>query len=262
MAINIRAGTSGYSYKEWRGHFYPEDIPQDQWLNYYANQLPTVEINNTFYRMPKTHVVEAWRDAVPDDFRFVIKATRRITHIKRLNDVAEPTEFLLKATNILGEKLGAVLFQFPPNMRENLDRLLTFQDLLPADFPAAFEFRHESWDSGATTEALMARGHARVIAHGDDESSDPEKAQVPKSDLVYLRLRASKYTPAALKKWHSKVIKSGSNNAFVFFKHEDAGAGPKMARSFLDVSSTKKSTSRKAPRRAPRKAAAGKRKTG
>ena len=111
MATLIRAGTSGYSFKEWRGHFYPEDVPQDQWLNFYASQLPTVEINNTFYRMPKTHVVEAWRDAVPDDFTFVIKASRRITHIKRLNDVAEPVEFLIRATDLLGDKLGAVLFR-------------------------------------------------------------------------------------------------------------------------------------------------------
>ena len=247
----IRAGTSGFSYKEWKGHFYPEDVPQDQWLNYYAGQLPTVEINNTFYRMPKTHVVEAWRDAVPDEFRFVIKATRRITHIKRLNDVAEPTEYLLRAANTLGHKLGAVLFQLPPNMRENLDRLRAFQDLLPEGFPAAFEFRHESWASDETSQALNNHGHARVVAHGDDEPL----TDVPKNDLVYLRLRASKYTPAALKKWHGKVSQSGARNAFVFFKHEDAGAGPKMAREFLEVS-------RKAPRRAPRKAVATKRKTG
>ena len=253
MATNIRAGTSGYSYKEWRGHFYPEDVPQDQWLHYYAQQLPTVEINNTFYRMPKTHVVEAWRDAVPENFRFVIKATRRITHIKRLNDVAEPTEFLLRATNILGDKLGAVLFQLPPNMRENLERLHQFQALLPKDFPAAFEFRHESWDSAETSTALAEHGHARVVAHSDDEPL----TDVPKNDLVYLRLRASKYTPAAIKKWHGKVAKSGAKEAYVFFKHEEAGAGPKMAETFLDLG-----TRRKAPQRAPRKSAAGKRKTG
>ena len=251
MSQIIRAGTSGYSYKEWKGHFYPEDVPQDQWLHYYSRQLPTVEINNSFYRMPKTHVVEAWRDAVPDDFRFVIKATRRITHIKRLNDVAEPTEFLLRATNTLGQKLGAVLFQFPPNMRENLDRLHAFQELLPEDFPAAFEFRHESWDSDDTSEALANHGHARVVSHSDDEPL----TGVPENDLVYLRLRASTYTPAGLRKWHGKVAKSGAKQAFVFFKHEDAGAGPKMARQFLDVS-------RKAPRRAPRKVATSKRKTG
>ncbi|NKB97026.1 MAG: DUF72 domain-containing protein [Pseudomonadales bacterium] len=251
MDTIIRAGTSGFSYKEWRGHFYPEDLPQDQWLTYYADQLPTVEINNTFYRMPKSHVVEAWRNAVPDNFRFVIKASRRITHIKRLNDAAEPTEFLLKATSLLGDKLGAVLFQCPPNMRENLDRLEAFLELLPEGYPAAFEFRHESWDSPETSALLAAHKHARVVAHGDDEPLN----DIPKSDFVYLRLRATQYTPASLTKWHNKVDKSGASRAFVFFKHEDAGAGPKMAQKFLQ-----KSTARKAPQRAPRKVTTRKRK--
>ena len=138
MVTKILAGTSGYSYKGWRGHFYPEDLPQDQWLNYYSRQLPTVEINNTFYRMPQSHVMETWRDAVPDDFQFVIKANRRITHQGRLKNVEQTMGYLLERTGILGEKLGAVLFQLPPYMKMDLERLQSFQSLLPDQFPAAF----------------------------------------------------------------------------------------------------------------------------
>ncbi len=250
MATKIRAGTSGYSYKEWKGPFYPDDLPQDQWLNYYAKQLPTVEINNTFYRMPRTHVVEAWRDSVPASFRFVIKASRRITHQSRLKDAEESTGYLIKRAETLGKKLGAVLFQLPPYMQLNLERLQTFQDLLPADLPAAFEFRHESWLDPAVDETLRDHGHARVLSH--DESSG--KVAVPEGKLVYLRLRAFNYTPAALRKWHTQIEASGARNAFVFFKHEDEGAGPAMAKKFLNI------VSGAAPARAPRKAPAAKEK--
>lgn len=233
MGTEIYAGTSGYSYKEWRGAFYPEDLPQDEWLSYYARQLPTVEINNTFYRMPKTHVVEGWRDAVPDNFRFVFKASRRITHQKRLKEADEPMEYLVKRAHTFGDKLGAVLFQLPPNMPLNLERLQTFQALIPAEIPAAFEFRNASWDDPAVSEALAQHGHARVVSHGDDEPL----TDVPAGALVYLRLRASRYTPQALRKWHARVLASGAKQAYVFFKHEDAGAGPALAKKFLGLPS-------------------------
>ncbi len=258
MTLQLRAGTSGYSYKEWRGHFYPEELTADEWLSYYASQLPTVEINNTFYRMPKTHVVEAWRDAVPANFRFVIKASRRITHQHRLNNCAEPVDYLVQRARTLGEKLGVVLFQLPPYMQLNLERLTTFQALLPEDLPAAFEFRHDSWLDDDVDAALAARGHARVVAH--DESTG--NLDVPAGDLAYLRLRAFNYTPAALRKWHARVLASGAKEAYVFFKHEDAGAGPAMARAFLETAAAAKPVraKRKAARPAPK--AAPKRSTG
>jgi uncharacterized protein YecE (DUF72 family) len=245
MPIEIRAGTSGYSYKEWRGAFYPPEVHQDEWLSYYASKLPAVEINNTFYRMPRKHVVETWRDSVPESFRFVIKASRRITHQSRLNNAAESTGYLLERTEVLGERLGAVLFQLPPFMRCDLDRLRSFQDLLPADLPVAFEFRHDSWLGDEVDQALQDRGHARVLSH-DAGSDDLELMTGP---LCYLRLRDSNYTPAALARWHRKVAVSGAKHAFVFFKHEDAAGGPRMAAEFLAVAEAEAA----APKRAARK---------
>ncbi len=241
----IRAGTSGYSYKEWRGPFYPDDLPQDQWLTYYSEQLPTVEINNTFYRMPKDHVVAAWRDAVPDNFKFVIKASRRITHQHRLNNADEATGYLIKRTDVLGDKLGVVLFQLPPNMRLNLERFEQFLELLPAGYPSAFEFRHESWNTPEVDALLHKFGAAKVISH-DDPSAPVE---VPPATRVYLRLRGSHYSPAMLKKWYQAAAIATAEEAFVFFKHEDDGAGPKMAQQFL------KSGQPAQPKRAPRRTA-------
>ncbi len=257
----VLAGTSGYSYKEWRGVFYPEQAQPDEWLEFYANRLPTVEINNTFYRMPRSHVVETWRDSVPEDFRFVIKASRRITHQKRLKDAGEPVGFLLKQTSLLGAKLGALLFQLPPQQRMDLERLQAFQALLPDGLPAAFEFRHTSWDDEAVDHALADRGHARVLSH-DGGLETPALGTGP---LCYLRLRAPDYTTETLAGWRKRVDASGADVAFVFFKHEDAGGGPRMATEFLSVdreeaaagSAADHSTTgtRKAPKRAPAKRA-------
>jgi len=236
MTAEIRAGTSGYSYKEWRGNFYPVDVHQDDWLSYYASQLPAVEINNTFYRMPRQHVVENWRDSVPDSFRFVIKASRRITHQHRLKDAEEPMGYLLHRAEILGSKLGSLLFQLPPYMRLDLDRLRSFQAVIPERLPVAFEFRHESWLEDEVEEALKERGHARVVTH---DVGGKVEALMPNA-LVYLRLRAPAYTPAALRKWRERIAASGARQAFVFFKHEDAGGGPKMAAKFMALSTPQK----------------------
>ena len=253
MPIEIRAGTSGYSYKEWRGAFYPPEVHQDEWLSYYASKLPAVEINNTFYRMPRKHVVETWRDSVPESFRFVIKASRRITHQSRLNNAAESTGYLLERAELLGDRLGAVLFQLPPFMRCDLDRLRSFQDLLPDSLPVAFEFRHDSWLGDEVDQALQDRGHARVLSH-DANGGDVELMPGP---LCYLRLRDSNYTPAALAGWHRKIGASGAERAFVFFKHEDAGGGPRMAAEFLALGDSEAVTpKRAAPKRAaPKKVA-------
>jgi uncharacterized protein YecE (DUF72 family) len=247
MALQVRAGTSGYSYKEWRGIFYPDDLPKDEWLGYYASRLPAVEINNTFYRMPRKHVVEGWRDAVPRSFRFVIKASRRITHQSRLKNCEEATGYLLDRANTMGAKLGAVLFQLPPYMRADLDRLQAFQDLLPASLPTVFEFRHESWLDADADQILRERGHGRVISH--DESTSDET--VPDNAIAYLRLRAFNYTDASLRKWHEKIVASGAKDAFVFFKHEDDGAGPAMAARYLEIASAARP-----PRRGTKKAVA------
>ena len=155
--MDLRIGTSGYSYKEWQGDFYPEKIASGDMLAFYGERLSSVEINNTFYRLPRASVLETWAEAVPDDFRFVIKSSRRITHMKRLKDAGDETGYLMETLGALGPKLGAVLFQLPPNMKKDVDRLATFLDLIPG-VPAAFEFRHETWIDDEVHTLLGERG--------------------------------------------------------------------------------------------------------
>jgi uncharacterized protein YecE (DUF72 family) len=250
MSTHVLAGTSGYSYKEWRGRFYPPDVHLDEWLSYYASRLPTVEINNTFYRMPRSHVVETWRDSVPASFRFVIKASRRITHQKQLKDAQEPLGYLLHSVRILGDRLGAVLFQLPPYLRADLDRLQRFQALLPEGLPVAFEFRHESWNAPEVNQALTGRGHARVVSH-EGGAADP----VEPGPLVYLRLRAASYSEAELAGWHERIQAGGAREAYVFFKHEDEAGGPELAERFLKMTVTAKAAPGRAARRTGSKTA-------
>ena len=154
--MSLYVGTSGYSYKEWKGSFYPEKIPAKDMLSYYASRLHAVELNNTFYRLPQPSMVESWKAQVPDDFRFSVKASQRITHFKRLKDAADETRFMLETVSALADRLGVVLFQLPPNMKKDIDRLETFLKALPADTPAAFEFRHPTWFDQETPELLRA----------------------------------------------------------------------------------------------------------
>ena len=230
--MKIYAGTSGFSYKEWKGPFYPEKLPNAKMLSYYAEQLPSVEINNTFYRLPKKEVLEKWSDQVPDTFRFSIKASRRITHFKRLNDAADETEYLLSTLEALKKKLGVVLFQLPPFLRKDAERLTGFLKLLPKNTPAAFEFRHDSWFDDEIADALRSHNCALCIADTDEK---PNPEFITTTDWGYLRLRRAKYTAPALKKWAKQISDAGWKRTFVFFKHEDEGAGPKMAEQFLKI---------------------------
>ena len=227
--MEILAGTSGFSYKEWKGRFYPEDLAADGMLSYYAGRLPAVEINNTFYRLPRESVVEAWAEQVPETFRFVIKASRRITHFKRLKGAEDETGYLLRTVGLLGERLGAVLFQLPPNMKQDLERLDAFLSGLGDPGRAAFEFRHASWFSEDTYECLRSHGTALCVADTDEEDA----AVVSTAPWGYLRLRKADYPESALADWADRVQGAGWERAFVFFKHEDDGAGPEMAEGFL-----------------------------
>jgi len=227
--MRILAGTSGYAYKEWKGIFYPEDLPNDQMLHSYAERLPTVEINNTFYRLPSASVLTQWSEQVPDGFTFVIKASRRITHMKRLRDVGEPLSYLLSNLEQLGEKLGPILFQLPPNLKYDETRLREFLDLLPPGTEAAMEFRHESWFNEPVYEALSAKGLALCTADTDEG----ETPLLSTSKIGYLRLRRADYTDGDLERWAKRIREGGYETAYVFFKHEDAGAGPRMAERFL-----------------------------
>lgn len=223
------AGTSGYSYKEWKGVFYPQKIAPGEMLAHYAQRLPAVEINNTFYRMPRTHVLEGWRDAVPADFRFVIKAPRRLTHQARLDDDGA---FLAKRLATLGDLLGCVLFQLPPYLRKNVERLDTFLDKWPRELPAAFEFRHVTWFDEEVMDVLRQRS-AAICVSDDGKTALPEVLAT--TDWVYFRLRREAYDAAALAQWLARGDDSSVRHGFAFFKHEDAGAGPKLASTFLEL---------------------------
>ncbi len=232
--MELLTGTSGYSYKEWKGSFYPEDLAAGDMLRYYGERLPAVEINNTFYRLPKASVLESWAAQVPDDFRFSIKASRKITHFARLKESAEdPTRYLLSTLETLGPRLGVVLFQLPPNFKKDLPRLRSFLELVPEATPAAFEFRHESWKDDEVHDALRERGVALVCA--DTEESEGDEPAVVTGPWGYLRLRRPGYSDEDLDRWADHVRDTGWERAFVFFKHEDEGAGPKMAARFLEL---------------------------
>lgn len=233
--MRYHVGTSGYSYKEWKGAFYPEKTPAKDFLSYYATQLGAVEINNTFYRLPKTSVVENWAAQVPADFRFSVKASRRITHMKRLKDCADETTYLMETIAVLGAKLGVVLFQLPPNFKQDLERLGGFLDLLKDhSVPIVFEFRHESWFTEQTNALLREHDTALVLSDTDD-ADEPEL--LPTASHGYLRLRRSSYTTDDLKAWAKRLQACAASwsNAFVFFKHEDEAAGPRRAREFVEL---------------------------
>ena len=232
--MKLHVGTSGYSYKEWKGNFYPDDLSAKKMLGYYGERLDTVEINNTFYRLPKASVLEGWSSQVPVDFLFSIKASRRITHFTRMKPEArEPTEYLLSTLETLGDRLGAILFQLPPNLKKDVDRLAGFLEMLPDATPAAFEFRHESWKDDEVHSLLRARRMALVCA--DTEDGEEDEPIVETGKWGYLRLRRPGYGEKDLKRWAERLHQTSWERVFVFFKHEDAGAGPRMAREFRDI---------------------------
>ena len=226
--MDLFTGTSGYAYKEWKGSFYPADLKPDGFLGFYASRFPTVEINNTFYRMPSEKVLLQWADQVPEAFRFVLKASQKITHHKRLKDAGDEVGYFLRTSNVLGARRGPTLFQLPPNLKKDLARLEAFLELLPRDWPAAFEFRHESWFDEEVYGMLRARNLALVAA---DEADRPGTL-VATADWGYLRLRGEAYTPEELADWVSRVRQQPWREAYVFFKHEDEGTGPALAAAF------------------------------
>ncbi len=243
--MELRTGTSGFSYKEWKGSFYPEDLPAQEMLGFYAGRLPAVEINNTFYRLPRASLLESWAEQVPEGFRFAIKASRRITHFKRLAaSAADETAYLLETTARLGPKLGVLLFQLPPNAKADVERLEAFLALLPSGTRAAFEFRHPSWLDDRVHDLLRARDMATVVVDSEDAE---EPALLATAGWGYLRLRRSAYTRESLAAWVGRIQAQAWREAFVFFKHEDAGAGPALAASFLELG--ERAAQRKGPRR-------------
>jgi uncharacterized protein YecE (DUF72 family) len=220
----LLAGASGYSYDEWKGSFYPADIKADQMLDWYAQRLPTVEINNSFYRMPRTSVLEGWAAATPSEFRFSIKASRRITHDARLKveSAAEPLTYLYKNLAAMGDKRGPVLMQLPPNLKKDVPRLKAFLQLLPPDHRAAFEFRHDTWFDDEVYNALKAVGAALVLSERED-SAPP--VWVETAPWGYVRLRLEHYGDADLDHWADRLTASGWERSFVYFMHEPTAPG-------------------------------------
>jgi uncharacterized protein YecE (DUF72 family) len=227
--MRVLAGTSGFSYKEWVGAFYPEKTASKAMLAYYATRLPVVEINNTFYRMPNADALGAWREQVPESFRFAIKAPRRITHVKRLKDCKSELTFLLTALEALKPCLGSILFQLPPFAKVDVAALSSFVEHLPQRCRAAFEFRNPSWHSPDVYAVLGARNLAFV----QSESDEPLAGELPwTADWAYLRLRRVVYTPADLDVWLARLRAANLAEAHVFFKHEDQATGPLLAEQF------------------------------
>ncbi|MBW3552516.1 MAG: DUF72 domain-containing protein [Gemmatimonadetes bacterium] len=230
--MEIRAGTSGFAYKEWKGSFYPEDLKNADMLPYYAERFGSVEINNTFYRMPSEKVLGDWVAQVPGGFTFVLKANRQITHFKRLKeDSYEPLDYFCSKAATLGDRLGPVLFQLPPNLKKDLPRLTTFLARMPAEIRPAFEFRHASWLDDETYDALRAADAALVIAQTEDE----ETPLVATASWGYLRLRKVDYGTGEVEEWAERVRSQPWSEAWVFFKHEDEGTGPRLATRFLEA---------------------------
>lgn len=231
--MDLYVGTSGYSYKEWKGSFYPEKLPAKDMLPYYASKLPAVELNNTFYRLPQRSMVESWKAQVPADFRFAVKASQRITHFKRLKEATDETKYMLEIVSALDDRLGAVLYQLPPNMKKDLERLETFLKHLPPDPPAAFEFRHPTWFDDDVLELLRNDNRALCISDTDDlPVSHIDKT----ADWGYLRLRRVNYSASDLRDWITRMKAQDWKTTFVFFKHEDEGTGPRLASEFIDLS--------------------------
>jgi uncharacterized protein YecE (DUF72 family) len=235
--VQLLTGTSGYSYKEWVGAFYPEKTPASAMLRFYAERLATVEINNTFYKMPAEALIESWAQQVPAGFSFTLKAPQRITHIKRLKEV-EPivTEFTKRAS-VLGDKLGMLLFQLPPFLKKELPRLRDFLAVLPAGRHVAVEFRHDTWHDDEVYETLRAHNAALCIADTDEDGLSP---LVWTSDHAYLRLRRAQYSESDLRAWAERIAAQPLARAYVYFKHEDEALAPQFAQQLAEVWRTRR----------------------
>jgi len=229
--VTLRAGTSGYAFKEWKGAFYPPTLSDDEWLAFYASRFPTVEINNTFYRLPKQSVLQDWASRVPAEFTFAIKASQRITHHARLKpECADAVDFLLQNTAVLGDRCGPILFQLPPNLKKDVDRLRGFLGLLPNGRRYTIEFRHESWFDDEIFAILRDRDVALCVAEQDDFKCPVQST----ASWGYLRLHRLDYDDAALGEWAKCVSAQRWSETYIYFKHDEGnGSGPPAVDAFM-----------------------------
>ena len=229
--MQLLVGTSGFSYKEWLGRFYPEKLPASEMLRYYAQHFGTVEINNTFYRMPAESMLEGWAQQAPENFTFTLKAPRRITHDKRLREIeADVAEFARRA-GALGKKLGVLLFQLPPNLKKDLVRLQNLLSVVPKERRAALEFRNDSWQDQEVYDMLRANG-AMLCVTDTDEGETPF---VSTSDCGYVRLRRTHYDDAELGAWAERIAAQPLTRTYVYFMHEDQALGTQFGRRMLEL---------------------------
>ena len=225
----IFIGTSGYNYPEWKGSFYPSDLPTSRMLSYYSERFSTVEINYTFYRLPSEKVVGNWGRGTPEGFAFTLKAPRRITHDARLRDCDDILQVFGQRARTLGPKLGVLLFQLPPSLRKDLEALDAFLDWVPPDLRVTMEFRHASWHSEDVLQRLRDRNVALCIADSEKMTTPTEVT----SDFGYFRLRDEGYQEEDIARWAGVITEHGRQwkDVFVYFKHEEQGRGPEFARS-------------------------------
>jgi uncharacterized protein YecE (DUF72 family) len=231
--MRVLVGTSGYSYKEWKGPFYPKELAAARFLAFYAAQFSTVEINNTFYRMPTTKLVEGWASEVPEGFTFALKAPQRITHIAKLKDVGETVAAFARVAEVLGPRLGPLLFQLPPFLKKDVPRLVAFfaeVAKLPKRPRVAFEFRHPTWFDDEVWEALRAHGAALCVAEGEKL----ESPLVATADWGYVRLRRDAYPDEVIDEWAKKILAQPWKEAFVYLKHDD-GDAPSVANRLIEA---------------------------
>lgn len=230
--MGLYVGTSGYSYKPWKGTFYPERLPDRRMLGYYGERFRSVEINSTFYAMPRASALEAWAGQVPEDFRFVLKAPKAITHGRKLVGVDDLVAQFVEAAGALAGRMGPLLFQLPPTLKKDVGRLQAFLALLPPGVRAALEFRHDSWFEEEVYGLLRDHGAALCVADAEGDLDVPFAAT---ADWGYLRLRRPDYGDADLEGWARRVRDQGWRDAFVFFKHEDEAKGPRMAERYRQL---------------------------
>jgi uncharacterized protein YecE (DUF72 family) len=225
-------GTSGYSYAAWKGIFYPPKLPAKEMLRFYGDHFSAVEINGTFRRLPNIEAAQSWAEQVPKSFHFALKAPQSITHFKRLKNVEDITAAVVGLANSLRKNQGPILFQLPPNFKKDLPRLQRFLILLDGRAPCAFEFRHSSWFDEAVFSCLKKYRCGLCIADADEL---PQPDFVATAKWAYLRLRREKYTARQLRTWIEKLRAAKLREAYVFFKHEDTGSGPKLATRFMQL---------------------------
>jgi uncharacterized protein YecE (DUF72 family) len=231
--MNYWIGTSGFQYAEWKGTFYPEDLAAARMLPFYSERFNTTEINYTFHRIPAPKTIENWCKLTPETFRFGLKAPQKITHFARLRDCGDTVDYFYDVVSGLASRLGPILFQLPPNLKKDIALLERFTECLPASLRAAFEFRDSSWFDEEVFSILRRRNACLCIADSEKLATPFE----PTADWGYLRLRREDYQVSDVARWAETVQAQAPNwsDAFLYFKHEESGTGPKLAKQMLEI---------------------------